>query len=57
MYQLLGGYDGTGSEGYRSVFEYNINTTQWKQVGDMKISTNRHGISTVPVHQILDYCF
>ena len=54
MYQLIGGYDGSS---YSSVLEYNVNTTDWGQVGAMKTDRYRHGISTVSVSKILDYCF
>ena len=53
MYQLLGGYDGSV---YNSVLEYNLNTTEWVQVGEMKTGRDWHGISTVPANKILDSC-
>ena len=41
----------------RSVLEYNQNTQQWDEAGEMKESRAEHGISTVTAQEILDNCF
>ena len=46
MYQLLGGW---GESDHSSVLEYNVNTTQWVKVGELKAERGYHGISTVAV--------
>ena len=56
MYQLIGGFDDEWYDYYSSVFEYNLNTNEWEQVGEMKTERSWHGISTVPANKILDSC-
>ena len=61
MYQLLGGKDVSSFRAFisgyiSSVLEFNVNTTEWSQIGAMTSARAYHAISTVPYNKILDSC-
>ena len=61
MYQLLGGKDvdsfRASITGYiSSVLEFNVNTTEWSQIGAMTSARAYHAISIVPDDKLWDSC-